>query len=72
MSSLDKLKELRQQLCKKKHETTVDCRQHLFEELTTLHSSMSADAGVPAEYTQKVSELLSVLNQPKSLEAENV
>lgn len=74
MSSLDKLKELRQQLCKKKYETVADCRQHLFEKLTTLHSAMSADTGVSAEYTQKISELLDVLNQPqsKSLEAENV
>lgn len=74
MSSLDKLKELRQQLCKKKYETTVDCRQHLLEELTSLHKGMAADTGVPDQYTQKVSELLDVLNRPqlKSAEAENV
>ena len=74
MSSLDKLKELRQQLCKKKYEATVDCRQHILKELTSLHKGMAADKSVPDKYTQKVFELLDVLDMSPAtaMEGENV
>lgn len=76
MSSFEKLKELRNQLCQKKRENedAKDCKAHVVEELAALHKEMSIDNSVSNEYTNKVLELLNALkgSQSNILEVKNV
>ena len=67
MSSLEKLKELRNQLCQKKREseTAKDCKAQVVEELAALHKEMSTDNNVSNEYTSRVLELLNTLKGPQ-------
>lgn len=76
MSSFEKLKELRDQLCAKKHENEAakDCKAHVIKELAALHKEMSIDNSISSEYTSRILELLNTLkgSQSNILGAKNV
>lgn len=72
MSSLDKLRELRSQLCQKQSsfnskDSTGDV---IFNELVSLHTAMLVDKTVSLEYTEKISELITVLEEVRSKNVE--
>jgi|TARA_R110001599_G_scaffold71320_9_gene199162 midasin (ATPase involved in ribosome maturation) len=76
MSSLEKLRELRDQICQKKPagQVTSGCKERVLRELASLHTDMCIDESVSIEYTEKIFKILSILKDSKSsgLEATNV
>jgi hypothetical protein len=72
MSSLDKLRELRSQLCQKQSSSNsrVSASDVIFDELVSLHTAMLVDTAVSLEYTEKISELITVLKEVRSKNVE--
>jgi hypothetical protein len=65
--NLDKLKELREELCRQHEEFAelVRCEARIRKELAGLHKKMLADDSVSKEYVTKIEEIIKALSSTK-------